>query len=58
MAADHIHNSRFHHIIVFFTGEHLNHVGTQIGGHHNHGVFKIHCAALTIGQAPVVQDLE
>ena len=49
MAADHIHHRRLHHLIVFFTRQHLNHIGAKVRGHNDNGIFKVYGAPLTIG---------
>ena len=51
------HHHRFYRIVVF--GAHfLNALAADIGGHHNHGVFKVDRAALAIGEAAIVEHLQ
>ena len=45
-------------VFVGFADHGLNFVRANVAGHHDHGIFEVHGAALTIGQTAIVQHLQ
>ena len=58
MPAHDTHHRRFHGAVVLLAGHFLDHIGAQVGGHHDHRVAEIHGAALAVGQATIFQHLQ
>ena len=53
-----LHNSRFHHAVIRVTGHFLYPIGTEVGGHDDHRIAKIHGTSVSIGEAPVIKYLQ
>ena len=58
MFAHHGHHRLAHGLVITLGGELLDQVRAQIGGHDQHGVAEVHCTALAVGQAAIVQYLQ
>ena len=52
------HHGILHARVVVFAGHFLDHLRAQVAGHDDHRVAEIHGAALTVGQATVVEHLQ
>src|SRR5713101_2522285 len=46
------------HLLVILTSESENQGARDIGSHDHDSVAKIHCAAMTVGESPVVEQLQ
>src|SRR5690606_7153741 len=58
VVAHHTHHRRLHGLVILLARQGLDNVGTQVGGHHDHGIAEIHGAALAIREATIVQHLQ
>ena len=52
-----LHYNFFHRFVVLSTHL-LDMLATNIGSHHDNGIFKVHGSTLSIGQATVIQYLQ
>ena len=58
MIAHYLHHRGLHGLVISATGQGLNQIRPQVGGHHHHRIAEIHRTALTIGQAAIIQHLQ
>ena len=58
MIAHYLHHRGLHGLVISATGQGLNQIRPQVGGHHHHRIAEIHRTALTIGQATIIQHLQ